>query len=69
MESRLKALMDFQRFYGNADLQQVINSTHSRYATQELSLDEMEWVNAAGMPDINIVKKNGDKAKDANRRS
>lgn len=69
MESRLKTLMDFQKFDGNAELQQVICSTHSRYAAQELSLDEMEWVNAAGMPEVSFAKKNEVKAKDADRRS
>ena len=57
MENKLKALFDFQKFEGNADLQQVIDSVHSRYSAsgnrsgrRELSLDDMEWVNAAGQP-------------------
>ena len=57
MEKTLKALFDFQKYEGNADLQQVINSVHSRYSVsgnrsgrQELSLDDMDWVNAAGTP-------------------
>ncbi len=56
MENKLKALFDFQKFERNADLQQVIDSVHARYASkavnrrQELSLDDMEWVNAAGQP-------------------
>ena len=53
MENKLKAMFDFQKFDGNADLQSVINSTHSRYSARELSLDEMEWVNAAGVPEMN----------------
>ena len=53
MEKKLKGLFDFQKFEGNADLQQVIDSVHSRYASKangrrELSLEDMEWVNAAG---------------------
>ena len=50
MERTLKNLFDFQKFEGNSDLQRIINSTHSRYATRELSLNEMEWVSAAGIP-------------------
>jgi len=48
MERTLKTLFDFQKFEGNSALQSVIDSVHSRYAVQELSMDEMEWVNAAG---------------------
>ena len=50
MENKLKALFDYQKFEGNAALQSVIDSVHSRYAVRELSMDEMEWVNAAGVP-------------------
>lgn len=51
MEGKLKALFDYQKFEGNSALQSVIDSVHSRYAVKELSLDEMEWVAAAGIPD------------------
>lgn len=50
VEKKLRALFNYQRFEGNADLQKVIDSVHSRYASRELSLDEMEWVAAAGAP-------------------
>ncbi len=66
MENKLKAMFDFQKFDGNADLQSVINSTHSRYSARELSLDEMEWVNAAGVPEMNTGVR---KDKDADPRS
>ena len=56
MDRALKTLFDFQKFEGNSDLQQVINSVHSRYAVKELSLDEMEWVSAAGTPVQNTKK-------------
>ena len=56
MERTLKSVFDFQKFEGNSDLQKVIDSTHSRYAVRELSLDEMEWVAAAGIPEINNQK-------------
>jgi len=52
MENKLKALFDFQKFDGNAELQGVIHSVHSRYQKRELGLDEMEMVNAAGITDV-----------------
>ena len=48
MERKLKNLFDFQKYEGNPALQSVIDSVHSRYTVRELSLDDMEWVNAAG---------------------
>ena len=65
MENKLKALFDFQKFDGNTDLQQVINSVHSRYAvagnkSRELKLDEMEWVAAAGQPGQEMKKNERD---------
>ena len=44
MERKLKRLFDYQKFEGNADLQQVIDSVHARYAARELNFDEMEFV-------------------------
>ena len=61
MENKLKALFDYQKFEGNAELQSVIDSVHSRYAVRELSMDEMEWVNAAGVPVQNPEALKGDK--------
>ena len=63
MENRLKKLFDFQKFEGNSDLQSVIDSVHSHYSSsaRELSLDEMSWVNAAGQPEMNLVKKDTEK--------
>ncbi len=49
MEKYLTNCFDYQRFEKNADLQVVINDVHSRYAVQELSLNDMEFVAAAGM--------------------
>ena len=63
MEGKLKALFDYQKFEGNSALQSVIDSVHSRYAVKELSLDEMEWVNAAGIPDLKAgVRKDSEDA-------
>ena len=67
MEKKLRALFDFQKFDGNSDLQQVINSVHARYAvanagssSRELNLDEMEWVAAAGKPEQEMKKNERD---------
>ena len=57
MEGKLKTLFDYQKFEGNSELQQVIDSVHARYAVKELSLGEMEWVSAAGIPENPTRKK------------
>ena len=48
--SLLNRLFDYQHFEGNQELQQVIDSVHSRYSARELSLDDMDTVYAAGNP-------------------
>ena len=64
MEKKLKQLFDFQKFAGNAELQSVIDSVHSRYETRELNMDEMDMIFAAGVPQLpdgknpNTEKKN-----------
>ena len=49
MEKFLAHSFDSQKFENNSDLQVIINDVHSRYAVQELNLDDMEFVSAAGM--------------------
>ena len=61
MERKLKALFDLQKFDGNRDLQQVIDSVHAKYAVCELSLDDMEYVAAAGVPELQNKQENGEK--------
>ena len=61
MEKALKQLFDYQKFEGSKALQGVIDSVHSRYARRELSLDEAEFVNAAGMPGVREDKKEQEK--------
>ncbi len=51
-ENMLMNLFDFQRFEGNADLEEVIGEVHARYAARELSLEEAGMVWAAGTPGI-----------------
>lgn len=60
MEGKLKALFDYQKFESNPALQQVIDSVHAGLSARELSLDEMEWVSAAGVPNQMIGKKDHD---------
>ena len=48
MERMLKGLFDFQKFENNPALRNVIDSVHSRWNTRELSLENMEQINAAG---------------------
>ena len=57
MERKLKQLFDYQRFAGNHELQQVIDSVHAKYAAKELALDEMEMVSAAGVTELSDKKK------------
>lgn len=59
MEKELKALFDYQKFEGNADLKKVIDSVHSRYTARELTFDEMDQVFAAGTPNLNPKKEKG----------
>ena len=51
METMLNRLFDFQAFTREPALQEAIDSVHRRYEARELSLDEMEWVAAAGIPE------------------
>lgn len=64
MENTLKKFFDFQKFAGNAALNKVIDATHTSYemrqrksTIRELDLDEMEWLAAAGAPEM-MNKKN-----------
>lgn len=59
MENKLKQLFGYQQFEGNRELQQVIDSVHAKYAMRELGLDDLEMVNAAGMPELPDRKKDG----------
>ena len=61
MSRTLKQLFDYQRFEKNPELQQVIDSVHERYARRELSMDDMEMVNAAGVTEIPDKLKKKDK--------
>ena len=61
MERKLSKLFDFQKFEGNRELQQVIDSVHAKYAVRTLSLDDMEAIAAAGTPELQEKEKNGEK--------
>ena len=67
MEQSLKKLFDYQKFEGNSALQSVIDSVHSRYSVREMDLDELEYVNAAGIPNMYLPKKEQESKEDGNR--
>ena len=67
MEQSLKKLFDYQKFEGNSALQSVIDSVHSRYSVREMDLDELEYVNAAGIPNMYLLKKEQESKEDGNR--
>ena len=52
MESKLMRLFDFQNFEGSKALADVISSVHSRYTKRELKLSELEYLAAAGVPEM-----------------
>lgn len=53
MEKKLSQLFDYQRFAGNAALQEVIDSVHERYSSSVRRLDpeSLFQVSAAGSPE------------------
>ena len=61
MEKRLQQLFDFQRFEQNSDLAKVIDSVHARYSRRQLSLEELDYVNAAGSAQYAPPKKDQEK--------
>lgn len=56
MENKLFRLFDYQKFEGNEALRQIINSTHARCQARSLSMEDMEWVNAAGQQPVELPK-------------
>lgn len=56
MEKKLKTLFDFQRFQKNPRLASLIENTEKKYSN-ELSDDDLELVNAAGDPALQMKKK------------
>ena len=54
-------MFDYQKFAGNRELQQVIDSVHAKYAMRELDLSDMEMVSAAGIPELPEKEKDGEK--------
>ncbi len=57
MKRTLTRLFDFQRYEENRDLQQVIDETHARYATRELSMEDLSLANAAADLTVDPNKK------------
>lgn len=50
-EKQLYQAFDLQRFASSVRLQAVIDRTHARTASLELSDDELDYVAAAGIPE------------------
>jgi hypothetical protein len=61
MEKKLFRLFDYQKFEPNKDLQQIIDTVHARCRAKELTLDDMEWVNAAGEPTPPVMAEEKDR--------
>ncbi len=51
MEVMLKGLFDYQRFEEHPGLRSLIDSVHSRCAAHSLSMEDLDYVSAAGSPD------------------
>ena len=61
MEKKLFRLFDYQKFEPNKDLQQMIDTEHARCQAKELTLDDMEWVSAAGEPTPPVMAEEKDR--------
>ena len=48
---KLGQMFDFQRFEESTALQRIIDETHARCTAKALTLDEMNMIAAAGMPE------------------
>ena len=63
LENKLKSIFEYQRFEKNAHLERLIQESMERYESTELSDDDLEFVNAAGVnthikPDSHIDNRN-----------
>ena len=56
MENKLTELFARQRFFENKKLAEMIDDVQERYYSDELSVDDLELVSAAGEPDLNRLK-------------
>lgn len=54
-EKLLYQAFDFQRFVCNARLQKVIDASHARTASRELSDEELDLVSAAGIQEMQEI--------------
>ena len=52
MENKIKNMFEYQRFSGNSKLASLIADTEARFDAA-LSDDDLEFVSAAGMPEMN----------------
>jgi len=56
MENKLTELFARQRFFENKKLAEMIDDVQERYYGDELSVDDLELVSAAGEPDLSRPK-------------
>ncbi len=56
MENKLTELFARQRFFENKKLAEMIDDVQKRYYGDELSVDDLELVSAAGEPDLSRLK-------------
>ncbi len=56
MENKLTELFARQRFFENKKLAEMIDDVQERYYGDELSVDDLEHVSAAGEPDLSRLK-------------
>lgn len=56
MENKLTELFARQRFFENKKLAEMIDDVQERYYDDELSVDDLELVSAAGEPDLSRLK-------------
>ena len=52
MENKIKNMFEYQRFSGNSKLASLIADTEARFDAA-ISDDDLEFVSAAGMPELN----------------
>lgn len=58
MSRHIQDLFDYQQFSGNSKLNDVLKGTESRYEIEELSLDDLEMISAAGSMEESLYQAN-----------
>lgn len=58
MDKELRGLFNYQHFQGNEKLNSVISKTLDKYNMEEIELDDLDMVNAAGIDHNGIFGQN-----------